>query len=69
MLAFALAFPVGFSPRLVLTYSGRSENQYLSRTVPPLRTGPLIVLHERCGVFRYIGSRNADLRKPVVAHA
>lgn len=56
MLAFALALPVGFSPRLVLTYSGRSENQHFSGTVPPLRTGPLFVLHERCGVFRDIGS-------------
>lgn len=35
MLAFALALPDGFSPRLVLTYSGRSENQHFSGTVPP----------------------------------
>ncbi len=69
MLAFALALPVGSSPRLVLTYSGRSENQHFSRTVPPLRNRPLFVFHERCGVFRDIGSRNADLSELMIAHA
>jgi hypothetical protein len=33
MLAFALALPVELSPPLVLTYSGRSENQHFLRTV------------------------------------
>ena len=69
MLAFALALPVGSSPRPVLTYSGRSENQHFSRTVPLLRTRPLFVFHERCGVFWDIGSRYADLRKLMIAHA